>query len=324
MNSTAAPVTICVVPRERFSCAVGSLKNLIANTSDPYKLIYIDGNSPAEIAQQLAEICAEQGFAYHREDTYLSPNAARNLALQFVDTPFVAFVAFVDNDLYVDSGWLENLLQCARDTGAWAVTPTVLEGEGSLQVIHLAGGDLIEERANGFNRIHQRHRYMKQPLRNVAKDLRREAVGSFEFHCVLLRTDVFAEKTFLDEGFLSHQEHLDLAREIRRAGGNVYFEPKAIVRYDNARPFEQYDQAYFELRWGEEWTMKSIEHAREKWGLAPNDEGLEKLAMWTSRHRRLFQQSQRSWKLHTLPLVAKRSIGAWLRKRKLLPDRSPF
>ena len=53
-----------------------------------------------------------------------------------------------------------------------------------------------------------------------------------EFHCVLLRTSAFEQREFLNNNLLSHGEHLDLARDIRLAGGDVYFEPRSIVRYD--------------------------------------------------------------------------------------------
>lgn len=43
-------VTLCITPRERFSCAVASLEDIIRNTSTGYALVYIDAKSPASIA----------------------------------------------------------------------------------------------------------------------------------------------------------------------------------------------------------------------------------------------------------------------------------
>lgn len=316
MKANDSAVTICITPRERYSCAIDSLLDIVRNTAAPYELVYIDANAPPAIAAKLARICADNQFTYHRVNEYLPPNRARNLALEKVTTPYAAFV---DNDLFVEPGWLEALVRCARETGAWAVGPVVLEGGASLKVVHMAGGDLIEEQAAGYNRVRQRHRFMFMPLAAVRSKLRREPVGSFEFHCVLVRTDVFAERAFLDEGFLSHQEHLDLAREIRRNGGEIYFEPTAVVRYDNARPFEDCDREFFELRWSYAWSEKSIEHTRAKWGLAPDDPALERLAAWTAGHRGLFAKSQKPWALQILPRVARRTVASWLRDRGLLP-----
>lgn len=251
-----------------------------------------------------------------RQEQYLAPNQARNIALKQVDTPYVAFL---DNDVFVTHGWLDALMDCARETGAWAVSPVILEGGAGLQVIHMAGGDLIEQHDNGYNRIQQRHRYMLQTLGSVRKQLRRESVSLFEFHCVLLRTDVFGKRDFLDEKFMSHAEHLDLAREIRLAGGTLYFEPAAVIRYDNARKFEEYDREYFELRWSPYWTHNSVEHARSKWNLGPQDSSLKRMATWTDKHRGLFTSSQSPWTLHILPKLLRRQASRWLREYKLLP-----
>jgi len=317
MMEPDSQVTICITPRERFSCSIDSLEDIVRNTSGPYKLIYIDANSPAAIAGQLASICRTNSFTYLREDHYLAPNQARNIALKQIDT---RYVAFLDNDVFVTPGWLDAMLHCARDTGAWAVSPVILEGGAALQVIHMAGGDLVEQQTNGYNRIHQRHRYVLRTLRSVRDQLRRELVSLFEFHCVLLRTDVFDRRDFLDERFTAHAEHLDLAREIRLAHGTIYFEPAAVVRYDTARKFEEYDRAYFELRWGPDWTHNSIEHARNKWHLGPQDSSLKRIAAWTEKHRGLFATSQTSWTLHILPKLLRRRTSHWLREHKLIPE----
>ena len=317
MPDPDSDVTICVVPRERFSCAVDSLHNIVKNTQPGYRLIYVDGNSPEIVASELSQICQERGFTYLRMNQYLSPNQARNIALGHVDT---GYVAFIDNDVFVQRGWLAKLVECADDTGAWAVTPIILEGSENLPVVHMTGCDLTEDRVGDHNRVRQRHRNMFQTLGAVRKELVREPVGAFEFHCVLLRTDVFGQKAFLDEQFLALHEHLDLAREIRLGGGTIYFEPESVIRYDNARKFEDYDREYFELRWCESWSEQSLERARSKWGLAPDDSGLRHQAKWTAKHRRLFEQSQTPWTLHIAPIIARRKLGRLLRKHKVLPE----
>ncbi len=321
MMQSGSQVTICITPRERFSCSIDSLKDIVQNTSGPYTLIYIDANSPPTIATGLASICRSNNFTYVREDRYLAPNEARSIALKQLDTPYVLFI---DNDVFVTPGWLAALLDCARGTAAWAVSPVILEGGAALQVIHMAGGDMIEQHVNGFNRIHQRHRYMLQTLRSVRNKLMREPVTLFEFHCVLLRTDVFANRDFLDEKFTAHGEHLDLAREIHLAGGTIYFEPAAIIRYDNARKFEDYDREYFELRWSSDWTHNSIEHARTKWNLGPHDSFLQRMAAWTEKHRNLFHTSQTPWTLHILPILLRHRTSTWLREHKLIPAKNGF
>ena len=318
MPNAAPSVTICVVPRERFSCAVDSLRDIARNTGTPFELVYIDGNAPPTVAEELSAICAEHGFTYLRVDEYLPPNRARNLALKRVATPYAAFV---DNDLFVRPGWLDTLLACAEETGAWAVAPVVLEGSARLSVIHIAGGELVEEQVDGFTRIRSNHRFRCQPLASVRARLKREPVGFVELHCALLRADAFAEQAFFDEGFVCHQEHIDLCREIRRAGSEMYFEPAAVVRHDNARRYEDYDRAFFELRWSREWTDATLDHARAKWNLSPDDSRMSNVADWTAKHRRLFEQSRKSWAFRILPIAARRVAGQWLRDRGLRSSR---
>ncbi|MCR9103707.1 MAG: glycosyltransferase [Gammaproteobacteria bacterium] len=317
--ANAADVTICVTQRERFSSSADSLRSIIATAGTAFELVYIDANSPPAIGREIEAICREHGFTYVRKDEYLSPNRARNIGLSHSAT---GYVAFVDNDLYTDQDWLQQLLECAWATNAWAVGPIILEGTSSLRVVHMAGGTLTETQDNGKTTVTCGHRYMKQPLRLVRSSMVREPTGYFEFHCVLVRTDVFAQRQFLDEGLMCNNEHVDLARQIHQSGGQIFFEPTSVVRYDTASPFQACDREFFELRWRREWSDASIAHIKSKWGLAEDDASMQKLSDWTARHRQLFQQSQKSWLGQNLPIVARRTLGHWLRQRGLLTTKN--
>ena len=72
-------VTIVVVPRERFSFAERSLKNIYENTDFPFDLIYIDAGGAAPLKAYLNEESQRRGFRIISADHYLSPNQARNL-----------------------------------------------------------------------------------------------------------------------------------------------------------------------------------------------------------------------------------------------------
>lgn len=106
-------VTIVVVPRERFSCTRESLESIYEHTKFPFKLVYVDGNSPAKVRRYLEEQAQAKGFQLIRTDYYLSPNHARNIGLSHVDTKYAVFF---DNDVVVSPGWLEALVQCAQET----------------------------------------------------------------------------------------------------------------------------------------------------------------------------------------------------------------
>src|SRR5262245_3255322 len=98
--------TIAFVPREVFSTTSRALNTIYAQTDMPFELICIDGNSPPPTRSFLEQEARQRSFTLLRTNTYLSPNQARNLALQHVRTPYVAFV---DNDAIVSNGWLAAL-----------------------------------------------------------------------------------------------------------------------------------------------------------------------------------------------------------------------
>ncbi len=79
--SVIPQVTIVVVPRERFSYARPSLESILQLTDIPFKLVYVDGGSPAPVRRYLDARAKGQGFEVIRTDHYLPPNTARNLGL---------------------------------------------------------------------------------------------------------------------------------------------------------------------------------------------------------------------------------------------------
>lgn len=85
-------VTIVVVPRERFQFARESLESLYKNTELPFKLVYVDNNSPAKLRRYLKTQAQAKGFQLIRSDYYLSPNQARNFVLRQVSSKYVVFV----------------------------------------------------------------------------------------------------------------------------------------------------------------------------------------------------------------------------------------
>ena len=135
---TAPNVTLIVVPRERFSYAQTSLNSLYDHTQLPFKLIYVDGNSPKGLQQFLKQQSEERGFKLVRTNQYLYPNQARNIGLHHADTEYIVFV---DNDVVVSPGWLTALVICADETGAAVVGPLMCQHEPIHQEIHFAGGE---------------------------------------------------------------------------------------------------------------------------------------------------------------------------------------
>jgi GT2 family glycosyltransferase len=259
-------VTIVVVPRERFSCTQDSLESIYEHTKFPFKLIYVDGNSPAKVRKYLAAKSQEKGFQLIRTDYYLSPNHARNIGLSHVDTKYLVFV---DNDVIVSPGWLEALVNCAEETDATVVGPLMCEKQPIHQRIHFAGGEShIVTDIKG--RRHLREKMYKQghQVPELQPQLKRTETELAEFHCTLVRKEIFERIGYLDETMLNTKEHLDFCMTVAQVGGKVYFEPESLVTYVPGPPLEWSDLHFYMLRWSDAWTLASLERIREKWNLS--------------------------------------------------------
>ena len=260
-----AQVTVVVVPRERFSCTRESLESIYEYTEAPFKLIYVDGNSPNKVQHYLQEQAQEKGFQLIRTDYYLTPNHARNLGLAQVDTKYVVFM---DNDVIVSSGWLNHLVKCAEETEATVVGPLMCQDKPLHEIVHFAGGEShIWTDKTGRRRIREKMYKQGQRVADVRPQLQRQPTELAEFHCVLVRTEIFERIGRLDEAFFNTKEHLDFCMSVKESGGTVYFEPDSMVTYVPGPPLEQTDLRYYMLRWSDEWTLNSLYRMRDKWNV---------------------------------------------------------
>ena len=283
---TKPDVTIVVVPRERFSYTRESLESLYQDTSYPFKLVYVDGGSPRHIKNYLKAQAREKQFKLIRTEHYLSPNRARNLGLQEVKSKYVVFY---DNDVVVTPGWLNKLVQCAEEKDAAVVGPLTCIGKPEHQVIHNAGGVIhfaspVEDETTKRRLIKGTYLAGK-PVAHVRDQLHQVQCEYVEFHCVLVRTEVFAKIGPLDEKLLSTREHLDFCLSVAQAGGTIYCERESVITTDTLGigkdkeaikavagfvqipGFEWSDIPYFMLRWSNAWNLASLNQFCAKWNL---------------------------------------------------------
>lgn len=281
--TTPVEVTLLVVPRERFGMTRRSLESIYANTDTPFTLIYVDGGSPPATRRYLAAQAQARGFRLLRTDAYLAPNEARNLGIAHVTTPYLVFL---DNDVLVTRGWLEALLRCAKETGASVVGPLYCIGEHEKQRVHMSGGHAHIFEQDGKRRFLEDHRFAGKPLHEVLPGLRREPCEMVEFHCMLAASRVFQQLGPLDEGLKSALENPDFCMTVRRAGGEIYFEPASLITYLPPPPLAWSDLPYFLRRWGTAWNRASLERFREKWDLPEDDPNLTRQYTQWTRWRR--------------------------------------
>lgn len=292
MQDQDPQVTLVVVPRDRFSFTAESLENIYENTDFPFKLVYIDGNSPAQIKSYLEAQAQAKKFQLVRKDYYLSPNQARNIGLRYVNTKYLVFI---DNDVVVSPGWLKHLVQCAEETDAAVVGPLICQNTPVHEVIHYAGGkaNVWTESKDGqiLWRVKAQENYHKcKRVTDVRDRLQRQKTEVIEFHCVLARTEIFKQIGPLDEAMLSTKEHVDFYLTVTQAGGSVYFEPSSIItfkthenpgRFNEGPPLEWSDMPFYMLRWSDAWEISSLEHFRQKWNVIHDD------WLFQSRYKRI-------------------------------------
>ncbi len=276
-------VTIVVVPRERFSYTRQSLESIYQNTEFPFKLVYVDGNSPQPIKEYLEAQAQQKDFELIRTDYYLYPNQARNLGLAKVDTKYVVFA---DNDIVVQPGWLKALVDCSEESNAAVVGPLMCQYEPLHAEIHCAGGESrIVVDVKGRRRMREKMYKQGHETAKMRSQMQRCETELCEFHCMLVRTNIFEELGYFDEEMLNTKEHIDFCMGVMEAGYKVYFEPDSLVTYVPAVPLQWSDLHYYMLRWSNDWETKSLLRMRQKWDLAEDSyfKQKEKALGWRRR-----------------------------------------
>ena len=336
MNNS--PVTIIVVPRERYQFARESLESLYENTTCLFDLIYVDNNSPARLRQYLEVQAEVKGFKLVKSDRYLSPNQARNLGLAYVRSKYVVFV---DNDVIFAPNWLTALVDCTEATGATVVGSLVCQYQPFHEIVHCAGGEYMSAKeyaefrlglprpsdcgceASPKDSASRRHRpgwqieektpYQNRRIEEVSDRLKREPTGFVEFHSMLVRTEIFDRIGLLDEKFACTKEYLDFAMSVVRVGGTIYVEPASIVTFRTHPPaptLNWSDLPYFMLRWSDAWELSNLDHFQQKWNL-------ESSAYFQRRYKKLGKRRREAL---IDPLVAKlgflgKKRQKWFKKR---------
>ncbi len=294
-------ITIIVSPRERFSYTKESLESIYQNTKVPFSLVYIDGNSPSSVHQYLREQSQVRGFQLIRTEYYLSPNQARNLGLRYTHSKYVVFI---DNDVHVAPGWLEQLVNCVEETEATIVSPLTCIGKPLHSKVHLAGGEarIIEEFKDDKlkRKLHEKHYFVNRGVADVKDQLQRKKCEFAEFHCMLVRTSIFDRIGWLDEALLSTREHIDFCLSVTLSGGTIYCEPESVVTYVAETLSKWSDISYFMLRWSDAWEIESLQHFRKKWNVAKKDKYFKK------RYKRLGYRRHQAF---VRPFIHKLTFG---------------
>ena len=277
---TESLVTVVMAPRERFSATEQALRSVLDDRSVPFEMIVVDGGFPASLRRRVREMVGNAPVRIIHRDYYLTPNEARNMALAAATT---RYVAFIDNDLVVRSGWLKALVECAEETGADIVSPIVCAGTPPGANVHIAGGYVRFLEKDGKRVMRDTHLHAGERLGAIRNQLKRTETELAEFHCMLVRRSVFDRLGPLDEDLKATSEHVDLCLQVRKAGGTMYLEPTSVVTYVPPPPLALSDISFYMLRWSDEWFIASERKIAQTWGVEFSE---STLLDWTPMHRR--------------------------------------
>ncbi|RTL56984.1 MAG: glycosyltransferase [Rhodocyclaceae bacterium] len=272
-------VTLIMTVRERHQPTLSAIESVLSNTVMPFRMIYADVQSPPWLSLALTELGQRHGIEVVRFDQHRWPQQVRKALVAQVETEYVVFL---DNDLLVYPGWLENLVACADQTGAGLVGPLYLWGDGqSKPVVHMAGGVLEETPIGASRLLVDRHQEQNADLDQVADRLERRPCDFLEFHCMLFRRELAQDPEMFDADICAVHEHIDTALLARRKGYGIYLEPTARVLYRAFISTTVEDLPLMRQRWASSAVESSIAAFCAKWNVLPDDRSFGELRKYT-------------------------------------------
>lgn len=233
MQGSSPAVTVVIACRERYGLTEAAIDAVVRNISMPIRLIFADVCAPDWLRERLAARAAEWRLEIVRFDEPLWTSEARRRIARLIDTPYAVFM---DNDVLVTPGWLERLYECAVETGAGIVGPVYLWGEDARSdTIHMAGGVLKGEQTPAGLVLTEMHRGLGMKIGEVR--LVREECDFVEFHCMLMRKEIFQAPNVFDEAIVCVHEHIHACLTARSLGYKIYLEPSVRVTYLSDAPY---------------------------------------------------------------------------------------
>jgi glycosyltransferase involved in cell wall biosynthesis len=245
------------------------VSRLLALDDIPFDLVVIDDlRAPRRLRRWLDRLAERAELRHITLRHHAGVNEARMHAFAQVQTQYVLFI---DNDAFLHDGSLGRLLECAEQTGAAFVAPLYLEGTGEPK-IHFAGGTARIVDSPAGPRLVEDRPFAHARHADVAEQLERRPCDVPEMHGVLVRSDALRRVGGLDTALQSSMDCLDLGFRLRDAEGGGWFEPAALITYDDRRPVPS-DLRLYMARWSRRTTEGDIDRFAEQWGLDAADPG---------------------------------------------------
>jgi GT2 family glycosyltransferase len=212
-----APALSIVIPSHHRAdllrrCLASVLRCAPAGT----EVIVVDDRSPSGLASMAAaEFPGVRAVRLERRSGFC---AAANRGIAEAHAPIVELL---NDDTEVEAGWAEAGLACLEDVRVAAVAPLVLQLDGSPAPRIDSAGDCYH--LGGFAAKRHRGKSPSAAGLSATPVFGASASSAFYRRELLLRVGGFPES------FGSYFEDVDLSFRLRRAGGEIVFEPRSRV-----------------------------------------------------------------------------------------------
>jgi hypothetical protein len=256
-------IMIGVCPRERFSVAAEAIAQLFAATPEPFRLVVVDCATPARYLRDIEAVLGDrENVELVRHDTYLLPNQSKNIlsARAAADE----WVCLMENDVFVQNGWLTAMLTACLETKADAAVPLIIEGDIDGKVHFDKRLGRIEPVGEPGN---QKWTILPSEYKGSADvSASRRVQQMIEDHCVLYAPGVAQRLPARDED-LNTREPVELGMALHSIGAKVIFEPSARVVFKPPVAIEPEERDFFAHRWNRERADASRERVIQRWNL---------------------------------------------------------
>ncbi|MEO7635781.1 MAG: glycosyltransferase [Sphingomicrobium sp.] len=265
VNSAQPDVTIVISFRERWRFTARTVASIVEHTTGNYALWLLDPGLPEAVRAAVMPHIEAGRLTLVPVARDQPPNQARGEIAARLQS---RLAVFIDNDVMVTAGWLEALIACADETGAGIVCPLYLWGQNEhSELIHMAGGDLELVPGEDGARMTESHRHVMRKIADVPDDLQRRPCGFGEYHCVMMRREIYSAEGMFEPGIATVHEHIHASMLAREMGFETWFEPASRINYLAFAPWRVGELDALRTRWDYAAAEDSLSHFAQRWNI---------------------------------------------------------
>lgn len=232
-----------------------SIENIYKTTTVNFRLIIVDNNSNDDLKNYLKSILkSHKNITLIQLKENLGGAGSRLKALEQVKSEFVAFI---DNDIYIMPGYLENLIETIRVSNFVGVQSKVVQPNGLIQInspYYKIENDWII--------------FYDKDIEKLFDDKSTEVQEEVDWipaGATIWRSEIFKSYQF-DKGMGTSYEDNDLSYRLRKAGFRFSNCPSSICIHYSSNFAPDSTDAYIKQRFDKEKVLESarIFHRKHK------------------------------------------------------------